>query len=339
MMMQKVFRFEDPWMLFLLGLIPLMIYNYIKGSGHTRVSFSSIHNLKRLKRSKSIYARHSLIGLRCLCIALIILAMARPQAGNKQTQYLSEGIDILLTIDTSGSMKALDFSLDGKRVDRLSAVKEVVKKFIRGRKSDRIGMIVFGKEAFTQCPLTLDYGVLINFLDHVEIGIAGEDATAIGDAISIGVKRLKALEKAKSRVIILLTDGRNNAGRIDPKTAARIAREFDVKIYTIGAGTEGEAPFLVEHPLFGKQYVYQKVDLDEETLKEIAEITDAYYFRAKDTAALERIYQQIDELEKTEVKVKEYMEYNELFWWFLIPALAFLLIEVILSQTRFRKIP
>jgi Ca-activated chloride channel family protein len=264
--------------------------------------------------------------------------MARPQAGNKQTEYLSEGIDIILCIDTSGSMQALDFSMGGKRIERLTVVKEAVKKFIKARTSDRIGMIVFGEDAFTLCPLTLDYGVLLSFLDRVEIGMAGE-ATAIGDAVALGVKRLKALEKAKSRVMILLTDGRNNAGRIAPGTAAEIAEEFDVKIYTIGAGTEGEAPFLIEHPLFGKQYVYQKVDLDEETLKEIARITDGHYFRAKDTSALERIYYQIDQLEKTEVKVKEYMEYNELFWWFLIPALALLLIEVVLSQTRFRKIP
>jgi Ca-activated chloride channel family protein len=338
-MIQGIFRFEDPWLLFLLGVIPVIFYIYIKRFGHARVQFSSINNLKKLKKPKSLYMRHSLIGLRCLCLGLIIIAMARPQAGNKQTEYLSEGIDIMLCIDTSGSMKALDFSMGSKRIDRLTAVKEVVKNFIKARASDRIGMVVFGSEAFTQCPLTLDYGVLLSFLDQVEIGIAGEDATAIGDAVGIGVKRLRAVEKAKSRVMILLTDGRNNTGRIDPKTAAMIAKEFDVKIYTIGAGTEGEAPFLIEHPLFGKQYVYQKVDLDEETLKEIADITDGYYFRAKDASALERVYEQIDKLEKTEVKVKEFMEYEERFWWFLIAALALLLIEIILSQTRFRKIP
>lgn len=338
-MIQRIVRFEDPWVLFLLAVIPLMIYLYIKGSGQSRIKFSSIHNLKKLKRSRSIYIRHSLIVLRSLCIFFIILAMARPQAGNKRTEYLSEGVDIILCIDTSGSMKALDFQMGGKRVDRLRVVTEVVKEFIKGRKSDRIGMVVFGEEAFTQCPLTLDYGVLLGFLDQVKIGMAGEDATAIGDAVATGVKRLKALKKAKSRVMILLTDGRNNAGRIAPKTAAQIAKEFSVKVYTIGAGTEGEAPFLVEHPLFGKQYVYQKVDLDEDTLKEIADITQGQYFRAKDAMALENIYKQIDQLERTEVKVKEYMEYNELFWWFLLAALALLLVEIILSQTRFRKIP
>jgi Ca-activated chloride channel family protein len=211
--------------------------------------------------------------------------MSRPQAGNKQTEYLSEGIDIILCIDTSGSMQALDFSIGGKRIERLTVVKEVVKKFIKARTSDRIGMIVFGEEAFTQCPLTLDYGVLLSFLDYVEIGMAGE-ATAIGDAVALGVKRLKALEKAKSRVMILLTDGRNNAGRIAPGTAAEIAKEFDVKVYTIGAGTEGEAPFLIEHPLFGKQYIYQKVDLDEEALREIAHITEGHYLKESMTRSI-----------------------------------------------------
>ncbi|MGA1844730.1 MAG: vWA domain-containing protein [bacterium] len=338
-MMHRLLRFEDPWVLILLCVIPILIYAYIKGFGHARVRFSSIRSLTQLRPSRSLYLRHGLIGLRCLCLGLIIVAMARPQLGNKQTEYTSEGIDIILCIDTSGSMRALDFSIEGTRVDRLTAVKEVVKGFIQARKSDRIGMVVFGEQAFTQCPLTLDYGVLLSFLDRVTIGMAGEDKTAIGDAIAIGVKRLKALEKAKSRVMILLTDGRNNAGRIDPRTAAMVAQEFGVRIYTIGAGTEGEAPFLVDHPLFGKQYVYQRVDLDEDTLQEIARITEGHYFRAQDAKALEQVYDQIDRLEKTEVKVKEYMEYNELFWWFLIPALLLLVTEVVLSQTRFRKIP
>jgi len=338
-MMPRMFRFGDPWLLLLLCVIPILIYAYVKGFGHARVYFSSLRNLTKLRPSRSLYLRHGLIGLRCLCLGLIITAMARPQLGNKQTEYLSEGIDIILCIDTSGSMRALDFGTEGKRVDRLTAVRDVVRGFIRDRASDRIGMVVFGKQAFTQCPLTLDYGVLLTFLDRVTIGIAGEDATAVGDAIAIGVKRLKALEKAKSRVMILLTDGRNNAGRIDPRTSAMVAREFGVRIYTIGAGTEGESPFLIDDPLFGKRYVYQRVDLDEKTLKEIAQITDGRYFRAQNAKALEQVYDQINQLEKTEVKVKEYMEYDELFWWFLIPALLLLVIEITLSQTRFRKIP
>jgi len=197
-------------------------------------------------------------------------------------------------------------------------------------------MVVFGEEAFTQCPLTLDYGVLLSFLDQVEIGMAG-DSTAIGSALGTCVKRLKEL-KSKSKVIILLTDGRNNAGSVSPETAAEIAKTFTIKTYTIGVGTEGEVPFLVD-TIFGKKYVYQRVDLDEDTLEEIARITGGKYFKATDTKALEEIYDQIDTLEKTKVEVKEYMEYEELFGWFLFPGLACTLLEIILAHTRFRKIP
>jgi Ca-activated chloride channel family protein len=197
-------------------------------------------------------------------------------------------------------------------------------------------MVVFGEEAFTQCPLTLDYGVLLNFLDQVEIGMAG-DSTAIGSALGTCVKRLKDL-KSKSKVVILLTDGRNNAGRVSPETAAEIAKTFNIKTYTIGVGKEGEAPFLVD-TIFGKKYVYQRVDLDEETLKGIAEITGGTYFKATNTRALEEIYDQIDKLEKTKVEVKEYMEYQELFHWFLLSGLACILLEMVLANTRFRKIP
>jgi len=274
--------------------------------------------------------------LRCAAMGLLILALARPQSGTTSTEIITEGVDIMLCLDTSGSMNALDFQLENKRVNRLQVVKKVVDEFIRGRQNDRIGMVVFAEEAFTQCPLTLDYGVLLSFLERLEIGMAG-DTTAIGSALATCVKRLKDV-KSKSKVIILLTDGRNNTGAISPATAADIAKTHGIKVYTIGAGTEGEAPFLVDS-LFGKHYVYQKVDLDEDTLKEIARKTGGRYFRATNTEALKTIYQQIDEMEKTEVKVKEYMEYEELFHWFLIPGLLFLLVEIVLAHTRFMKIP
>ncbi|MEI6127410.1 MAG: VWA domain-containing protein, partial [Pseudomonadota bacterium] len=186
------------------------------------------------------------------------------------------------------------------------------------------------------CPQTLDYGVLLSLLDNVDFGMAG-DSTAIGSALAVCVKRLKDLQ-AKSKVIILLTDGRNNTGTVSPATAADIAKSYNIKAYTIGVGTEGEAPFLVDS-FFGKQYVYQKVDLDEETLKEIAQKTGGKYFRATNTEALKNIYKQIDQMEKTEVKIKEYMEYDELFYFFLIPGLCLLLLEVVLANTRLRKIP
>jgi Ca-activated chloride channel family protein len=197
-------------------------------------------------------------------------------------------------------------------------------------------MVVFGAEAFTQCPLTLDYGVLLSFLDRVEIGMAG-DSTAIGSALSVCVKRLKDLQ-SKSKVVILLTDGRNNAGSIDPETAAGMARTFGIKVYTIGVGTEGKVPFLVD-TIIGKQAVYQQVDLDEAILKKIASATGGTYFKATNTEALAEIYRQIDQMEKTTVETKEYTEYRELFHPFLLCGLALLLLEVVLANTRLRKIP
>ncbi|MBW1838675.1 MAG: VWA domain-containing protein [Deltaproteobacteria bacterium] len=329
-------RFEDPWLFIFFIFIPLMIVYQWKGMGRSRVRFSSLDNLKRLKKSTSIFLRYVLLALRCLAIALLVMALARPQSGTKASEVLTEGIDIILCLDTSGSMQALDFKWNDERQNRLQVVKKVVSDFIKGRKNDRIGMVVFGEEAFTQCPLTLDYGVILSFLDQVEIGMAG-DSTAIGSALGTCVKRLKELE-SKSKVVILLTDGRNNAGGVSPGTAADIAKTFNIKTYTIGVGTEGEVPFLVD-TIFGKKYVYQRVDLDEDTLKEIAEITGGKYFRATNTRALEEIYKQIDKLEKTKVEVKEYMEYKELFGWFLLPGLACILLEIILSNTRFKKIP
>ena len=329
-------RFEDPWLLFFLIIIPILLVYQWKGVGKSRVRFSSLDTLKKLKRPTSLLMSYVLVLLRCLALVLLIIALARPQSGTKASEVLTEGIDIMLCLDTSGSMQALDFKWKDERHNRLEVVKNVVSDFIKGRTNDRIGMVVFGEEAFTQCPLTLDYGVLLNFLDQVEIGMAG-DSTAIGSALGTCVNRLKERE-SKSKVIILLTDGRNNAGSLSPQTAAEIAKTYSIKTYTVGVGTTGEVPFLVD-TIFGKKYMYQRVDLDEETLKEIATVTGGSYFKATDTETLEEIYRKIDKLEKTKVEVKEYMEYEELFGWFLLSALLCILIEVTLRNTRFRKIP
>ncbi|TNF75730.1 MAG: VWA domain-containing protein [Acidobacteria bacterium] len=279
------------------------------------------------------------MGLRILTIALLVMAMARPQTGRRHTQVSTEGIDIVLVLDTSGSMQALDLDADrpiNQRRHRLDVAKEVVEEFVQKRQSDQIGLVVFGDEAFTQCPLTLDHGIVATFLEQVDIGMAG-DATAIGSALGTAVKRLRDSE-AKSKVIILLTDGRNNAGSLSPKKAAEIAETFDVKIYAVGAGTRGKAPFLVDS-FFGKQVVYQSVEIDEETLEEIAERTGGAYFRAEDKTALASIYAEIDEMETTEITSNTYMEYNERFRFFVLPAVALLLFEVVLLGTRFRKLP
>ncbi len=316
----------------LLGL-PLLALQKRKGAS---VHFSSIAILKILRPSKvDLYAGLPLL-LRFLVVALLIIALARPQEGRKSTEIVSVGVDIMLALDTSGSMQALDFIEDKQRITRLAVVKGVVSKFIDNRPNDRIGMVVFGEQAYTQCPLTLDQGVLQTFLSKLEIGMAG-DSTAIGSAIGIAVKRLKDLE-SKSKVIILLTDGRNNAGSLVPLQAAQTAKTFGIKIHTIGVGTKGKAPCLV-NSVFGQRYVYQEVDIDEGTLKEISKITGGQYFRATDLESLQNIYKQIDEMEKSEVKVIDHSEYNELFYYFLIPGLILLLLEIVLSNTLLRRIP
>jgi Ca-activated chloride channel family protein len=265
--------------------------------------------------------------------------MARPQTGRTQTQVRTEGIDIVLVVDTSGSMRALDLDADrqiARRRNRLEVVKDVVESFVGKRDNDQIGIVVFGSEAFTQCPLTLDHGIVGTFLERLEIGMAG-DATAIGSALGTAVKRLKE-SQAKSKVVILLTDGRSNAGSLSPLKAAEVAATFGIKVYTIGAGTRGKAPFIVDS-FFGQRVVYESVEIDEETLRRIAETTGGQYFRAEDSGALEAIYDQIDQLEKTEIEMHSYMEYNERFRWFVIPALILLLAEIVLLGTRFRKLP
>ncbi len=329
------FRFADPWLFLLFFIIPWMVFNYWKSKPAT-FNYSGLTGLKKLNPQKLNYISHIPFILRGIAVALIIISLARPQEGRKSTEILSAGVDIMLAIDTSGSMRAMDFIKNDKQVDRLTIVKQVVNDFIEGREFDRVGMVVFGKEAFTQCPLTLDHDILFSFLDKLKIGIAG-DSTAIGSAIGIATKRLKDL-KSKSKVIILLTDGQNNAGKILPFQAAKIANALGIKIYTVGVGTQGKAPFMVDTP-FGTQVVYQEVALDEVTLKKISQLTGGKYFRATDSDSLKKIYEQIDSLEKSEVKWIDHSEFNELFPFFLIPGIFLLLLEAILSQTQMRRIP
>jgi len=337
----------DRWLLW--GLVPLFVL-WVAGwwlapwwarrrRQVAAVRYSSIDTLQRLRPSKAAILRRVVQGLRLLTVALLILAMARPQTGRKHTEIRTKGIDIVLVLDTSGSMQALDLDADrpiNRRRNRLEIAKSVVDEFVQGRKNDQIGLVVFGSEAFTQCPLTLDHGILATFLERVEVGMAG-DATAIGSAVGTAVKRLRD-SQAESKVIILLTDGRNNAGSLDPRKAAEIARTFDIKIYAVGAGTRGKAPFVVDS-FFGKQVVYESVEIDDKMLEEIARQTSGAYYRAEDKEALKSIYDEIDQLEKTEITTDTYMEYNEKFYWFLLPAVGLLLCEVVLLGTRFRKLP
>ena len=329
----KFFRFEDPWFLILFLIIPYLVW---KRKEQATISYSSLEILQNIRAIQVGFISTIPLVLRLFAISLFIMALARPQEGQKRTEILSMGVDIMLALDTSGSMKALDFIQNDKRDTRLTMVKDVVSKFIENRTNDRMGMVVFGSEAYTQCPLTLDQNILQSFLRKLDIGMAG-DSTAIGSAIGIAVKRLKDL-KSDSKLIILLTDGRNNAGNLAPLQAAQTAKAFGIKIHTIGVGTRGKAPFLV-NSIFGQRYVYQEVDIDEDTLKEISKITGGQYFRATDLESLKLIYKKIDQMEKSEVKIFDHSEYTELFHYFLIPAILILFLEVTLSNTLFRRLP
>ena len=329
--------FHDPLALILIGIIPPLIYFYFRRRETSQVIFPSLHALKKLKPSFFQRYRYVLIILRSTAIALFVIALARPQHGNEQTKVKTEGIDIVLAVDVSGSMLAEDFEIGGRRHNRLYVIKQVVKDFIQKRTNDRLGLVVFAGRAYTQCPMTLDYGMLLQLLEKVEIGMV-EDGTAIGSGIGSSVDRLKNT-KTKSKVVILLTDGRNNSGEIDPFTAAEIAKTLGIKVYTIGAGTKGLAPFPAID-LFGNTVMRQvKIDIDDDALREIAKITDGKYYRATDTESLKEIYRQIDKLEKTESEVTQYTEYSELFHYFLLPAFGLLLFELGLKKTKFRKIP
>ena len=329
------FQFEDPWLLLFMLMLPYMALKGKKKQQAT-INYSSIGTLQSIRTAQVDFFSALPLLLRILSVMLLILALARPQEGHKSQEILSVGVDIMLALDTSGSMQALDFIKNEKRDTRLAMVKDVVSKFIENRPNDRIGMVVFGSEAYTQCPLTLDQGILQSFLSKLDIGMAG-DSTAIGSAVGIAVKRLKDLE-SDSKVIILLTDGRNNAGSLPPVQAAQTAKAFGIKIHTIGVGTHGKAPFLV-NSIFGQRYVYQEVDIDENTLKEISNLTGGQYFRATDLESLKSIYKQIDQMEKSEVKVLDHSEYTELFHYFLIPGILLLLTEIILSNSILRRIP
>lgn len=340
------FVLSDLWLLWILGPLYLIwaalwLRLHLHTRGHTRAAlrYSSISALHGLK-GRSHMLRRLVQSLRLVTMLLLVMAMTRPQTGRRRTQIHTEGVDIMLAIDTSGSMRALDLDTDrpiSARRHRLDVVKEVVERFIQKREHDQIGMVVFGEQAFTQCPLTLDHGIVAAFLERLDIGSAGENGTAVGSGLATAVKRLRD-SKAKSKVVILLTDGRNNSGAVSPKTSADIAKAQDVRVYTIGAGGRGPAPFLRD-TLFGKQAVYEEVDIDEETLQHIAELTSGKYFRAEDTKALGEIYEQIDQMEKTEVQVDAYMEYEEKFSVLVFPALMLLVLETVLLGTRFRKIP
>jgi Ca-activated chloride channel homolog len=325
--------FGNPGFLFLLVIIPGLIYWYFirAKKNHADILVPDTRGFEGKSRSLKLYAYHSLYVFRLLAITLLILALARPQTSLSRQDISVEGIDLVIALDVSGSMLAMDF-----KPDRLEASKEVAMEFIDGRPNDRIGLVIFSGETFTQCPLTSDHAVLKNLFRDIKSGMI-DDGTALGDGLATAVNRLRN-SKAISKVIILLTDGVNNMGSLDPRSAAEIAKLYGIRIYTIGVGTMGQAPYPVQTP-FGMQTQMMEVKIDEPLLQEIARMTDGKYFRATNNAKLRAIYQEIDKMEKSKIDVTEFRKKKEEYLPLVLLAFAFLGIEMLLRYVYLKNIP
>lgn len=323
--------FAYPFVLLLLLVIPFILWYFKKkGEGRAAIQYSKAGEAAKFK---DIRSRLSDLPkyLDIAALALLIIALARPQTELSEESVYAEGIDICVVLDVSGSMLAKDFA-----PNRLEAAKVITREFISGRDNDRIGLVIFAKEAFTQCPLTVDHNAVVSLLDEIQSGFL-EDGTAIGNALASGVNRLKDSE-SKSKVIILLTDGVNNAGEIDPNSAAEIAGQFGVRVYTVGVGTMGEAPYDIPGP-FGMQRQMVPVEIDEPLLQKIASGTGGKYFRATDNQKLESIYQEIDRLERTRIEVSSFKRKSEKFIFFASAGLLLLLLSRLLGFTWLRRLP
>jgi Ca-activated chloride channel family protein len=331
------FSFTHPWLLLLLLGIPVLAWLKGKFGGTAAVTFSTTSMLAEIGSRQRNRAGALLAGLSYLALALFIIALARPQLGRVTTRVQATGVDIMLVLDVSRSMLAEDFTIGNSRANRIDAVKIVTEQFIRERPNDRIGIVAFAGRPYLVSPLTLDHDWLIRNLERLRIGLV-EDGTAIGSAIAAAANRLKDKE-AKTKLIVLLTDGDNNAGKVQPLTAAEAAKALGIRIYTIGAGTEGEAPFPLQNAFGRTVYRNVLVKFDEKTLEGIATITNGQYFRATDTNSLRKIFSEIDKMEKTKIEVERTAQYRDLFHYFLIPGIACLLLEILLSQTVWRRLP
>ncbi|MBC8344011.1 MAG: VWA domain-containing protein [Bacteroidetes bacterium] len=327
------YRFEDPWFFWFLLIIPLIVGWYIwkyknRIPEHT---ISSITSIKGIKRPWKARFRHALFSFRILAIALIIIALARPQKSFDNKKVTTEGIDIVIALDISSSMLAMDF-----KPDRLEASKSISQDFVKGRANDRIGLVVFAAESFTQCPITTDHKVLTNLISEIKSGII-EDGTAIGLGLSTAIDRLKD-SGGKSKVVILLTDGENNTGFINPMTAVEIAQTFGVRIYTIGVGTIGTAPYPVQTP-FGMSYQDMEVRIDEDLLQDIASLTNGAYFRATSNNKLKEIYEEINKMEKNKIEVEAYQRFSDKYLIFALIASVLLFLELFLRNSLLKSFP
>ncbi len=325
-------RFLHPELLWLLLLLPLLAFLKGRRGAAPALVFSTTSIVASMARGRRIRPGHILTALKLAAIALLLLALARPQQGNTTTEVNASGIDILLAVDVSGSMEAMDFALKGKAVNRLDVVKSVVGEFIEARPNDRIGLVAFAGRPYMISPLTLDHDWLQKRLESLSIGMV-EDGTAIGSAIGTGINRLRDKE-AKSRILILLTDGMNNTGKVPPLIAAEAAETLGIKVYTIGAGTRGKAPMPVVDQFGRRRIVRATVDIDEETLGKVAEMTGAQYFRATDTQSLTKIYSEINKMETTTRTIKKFEHYRELFPFFIVAALILFGITIATHNKR-----
>ncbi len=327
------YEFANPSLLYLLAVLPVMILLYIfrQHRQDADIQVSTLSGFEGSNIPVRLILRHAMFGLKVIATGLLVVALARPQSVNSWSETTTEGIDISLCMDISGSMRAMDFE-----PNRLEAAKDVASEFINGRPEDRFAVVAFSGESFTLCPLTSDRTVAVKQLNDLKFGMI-EDGTAIGMGLATSVNRLKNSE-AVSKVIILLTDGVNNRGTIGPKTAADIALEYGIRVYTIGVGTEGMAPIQQQTP-FGARTVQMPVEIDEEVLRSIAQKTGGKYFRATDRQKLAMIYEEIDQLEKTILDTQDYSSREEEYFPFLLAGLLLILLDIILAQTVLKTLP
>lgn len=330
-MRHYIFANPEFFLLFVL-YVPIIVWYVLRQrKSNASLQISGFRNFRNIGQSYKFYLRHLAFAFRCIALAFVILVLARPQSSNSFRNVSTEGIDIVISMDLSGSMLAQDL-----KPNRLEAAIDVATEFIAGRENDKIGLVVFAGESFTQCPLTTDHAVLINLFKDIST-IELENGTAIGMGLATAVARIKDSE-AKSKVIILLTDGENNAGEIGPEMAADLAKSFDIRVYTIGVGTIGQAPMPMQTN-FGTQMRMVDVNIDEPLLRQIAANTGGAYFRATNNASLKNIYQEIDKLEKTKIEVKEYSKKKEEYHLFALFGFIFFLLEIVLRYTILRTIP
>ncbi|HTL18659.1 MAG TPA: VWA domain-containing protein [Patescibacteria group bacterium] len=330
--------FGHPWLLLLLSVLPLAAWLKGRRGEPPAFVYSSVQLVRGLFQVTRGRSGAFLSALRWTALAFLIFALAQPRLTKSETKVIASGVDIVVALDMSGSMISEDFELKGQRVNRFNMARAVLKRFIDQRPNDRIGLVVFATEPYIATPLTLDHDFLNQNLDRLQIGTIDENRTAIGSALGTAVNRLRDL-KAKSKIVILMTDGQNNSGKIAPLTAAEAAQALGIKVYTIGVGMRGMAPMPV---FFGGQRVGERmepVDIDEDTLQKIADLTGGKYYRADNTAKFQAIYAEIDKLEKTEKEIKKYAHHKELFRWVIAPGLGLVLLETLLRHTLLRRLP